>query len=129
MRRISGRAALNIFRHSRASGDDRRLPTPPGINDDARRRWSVAFRIVAGTIGAYALTSLTTAAFSLLLNRAGMDRVEAVTTATLGSFAFFAVIAMAAFHARSALRAWAWLLALSLLPALGIFLMMPGGQP
>lgn len=74
-----------------------------------RHRWSVASRAIAGTLGAYCLTSIATVALSLVLVRTGMDRVEAVTAATLTSFALFASIAMAAFHARSATRTWAWL--------------------
>ena len=74
-----------------------------------RNRLSVIARVVAGTLGAYGLTSLLTVASSLALSRAGMDAAEAVTAATLASFAIFAAISMAVFHARSVLRAWAWL--------------------
>ncbi len=98
------------------------------LTEQARGRWSVAFRVAAGTLGAYSLTSLATVALSLLLARIGMNRVETVTAATLASFAIFAVIAMAAFHARSAVRAWGWLLALGLPLALAVFLMLPGAQ-
>lgn len=96
------------------------------LTQQARGHWSVAFRIFAGTLGAYALTSLATVALSLLLARMAMDRVEAVTAATLASFAIFAVIAMAAFHARNAARAWGWLFGLA--PPLGLlsWLLMPG---
>ena len=79
------------------------------LTQQARGHWSVAFRIVAGAFGAYTLTSLVTVALSLLLARIGMGPVEAVTAATLASFAIFAGVAMAAFHARSAARAWGWL--------------------
>jgi len=74
------------------------------LTQQARGHWSVAFRIVAGAFGAYTLTSLVTVALSLLLARIGMGPVEAVTAATLASFAIFAGVAMAAFHARSAAR-------------------------
>ncbi|MCG2841297.1 DUF4407 domain-containing protein [Sandaracinobacter sp. RS1-74] len=94
--------------------------------EQARGRWSTMFRFVAGTLGAYALTSLVTVALSLLLARLGMDRVEAVYAATLASFAVFAGVAMSAFHARSAARAWGWLLAFGLPLALAVFLMLPG---
>lgn len=96
------------------------------LTQRARGHWSVAFRIVAGTLGAYALTSLVTVALSLLLARMGMDRVEAVTAATLASFAIFAGVAMAAFHARSAARAWGWLIGLSAPLCLLSWLLMPG---
>lgn len=91
-----------------------------------RVRWLVALRVVAGTLGAYALTSLATVALSLLLARIGMDRVEAVTAATLASFAIFAGVAIAAFHARSAVRAWGWLFGLAVPLGLLSWLLMPG---
>lgn len=80
-------------------------------NATPRPRLAVASRTLAGTLGAYALTSLITVALSLLLARAGMARTEAVIAATLASFAVFAAIAIAVFHATSAARAWLWLLA------------------
>ncbi|NWK94381.1 hypothetical protein DM806_01500 [Sphingobium lactosutens] len=66
-------------------------------------------RWAAVTLGAYALTVFVTAALSVVLART-MGRVEAVTAATIASFAVFAFASMAAFHARSALRAWTWLI-------------------
>jgi hypothetical protein len=95
------------------------------LTEQARGRWSAALRIVAGTLGAYSLTSLATIALSLLLARIGMDLVEAVTAATLVSFAIFAVIAMAVFHARSVARVWGWLLVLAV-PAGLTLLLLPG---
>jgi len=73
-------------------------------------RWSIASRVVAGTLGAYALASVITVALSLLLVRLGVNAVEAATGSTIASFAFFAVAAICVFHARSARRAWGWLL-------------------
>lgn len=70
---------------------------------------STPSRVLAGTLGAYGVTSLATIVLSLSLARLGMAKVEAVTAATLASFLIFAVIAMAVFHARSATRGWAWL--------------------
>lgn len=95
------------------------------VSKSARARWDVTFRVLAGTFGAYALTSLTTVALSLVMATFGMDRVEAVTAATLASFAIFAGIAIAAFHARSAGRAWGWLFALAVPPGLLTWLLMP----
>ncbi|EIZ77138.1 hypothetical protein WSK_4277 [Novosphingobium sp. Rr 2-17] len=92
----------------------------------ARGRWSVAFRVLAGTLGSYAFTSLTTVILSLLMARIGMNRAEAVTAATLVSFIIFAVVAMVAFHARNAVRASGWWLVLSLPLALAAFLLTPG---
>jgi hypothetical protein len=82
-------------------------------------------RILAVTLGAYALTSLATVALSLLLARLGMARIEAVTAATLASFAIFAMAAMAAFHARSPARAWGWQ-ALLAAPAGALILLLSG---
>lgn len=96
------------------------------LTEQARGRWSVAFRVVAGTLGAYGLTSLVTVALSLLLARMGINRVEAVIAATLPSFAIFAVIAMAAFHARNAARAWGWLFGLAAPLGVLSWLLMPG---
>lgn len=92
----------------------------------ARRRWLVASHVVAGTLGAYGLTSLATVTLSLILARAGMARTEAVIAATLASFAVFAVISMAVFHATSAARAWAWLTAGATLLAPLVWLLIPG---
>lgn len=96
------------------------------LTQQARGRWSVAFRVIAGTLGVYGLTSLATVTLSLMFAWIGMDRVEAVTAATLASFAIFAALAMAAFHVRSAARAWGWLVALGLPLALAVFVMLPG---
>lgn len=88
---------------------------------------SAASRIVAGTLGAYAVAALLTVALSLLLAKMGVSRVEAVTGATLASFALFAVAAMAVFHARDAVRAWVGLLAAGL-PA-GLLILLLSGAP
>lgn len=99
------------------------------LSKQARRRWSVAFRTMAGTLGAYGLTSLIVVASSLVLAAFGMDRVEAVYTVTLASFVIFAAIAMAAFHASSATQAWAWLIGASLPLGLLSWLFGAGAVP
>ena len=91
-------------------------------------RLSIASRALAGTLGAYGLTSLFTTALSLLLAWLGMARTEAVIAATLASFAMFAVIAMSVFHARSATRAWRSLAGSAALLAL-IWLLLAGSGP
>lgn len=98
------------------------------MSKQARDRWSMVARSLAGTLGAYGVTSLITAALALLLARIGMDRVEAVTTATLLSFAGFALIAMAVFHARSASRAWMWLIVASVPTGLAVLALLPGAK-
>lgn len=92
----------------------------------ASMRWSTIARVLAGTLGAYALTSLLTVAASRAMVRLGVDAVEAVTGATLASFAFFAAVSMVAFHAPSPARAWSWLFVFSGLCGLAI-LAMPAG--
>lgn len=90
-----------------------------------RARWGAAFHVLAGTLGAYGLTSLATAALSLIMAALGMERVEAVTAATLASFAIFTGIAIATFHARSARRAWGWLSAIAAPLGLLLWLLLP----
>ncbi|MGY2490647.1 DUF3649 domain-containing protein [Cupriavidus sp. CP313] len=71
-----------------------------------RYRAGVASRAVAAIAGGYALAALTTAALSVWLP---MARPDAVTTATLLSFAVYAAAAVWVFAVRSAWRAWAGL--------------------
>lgn len=89
-----------------------------------RRHWSSISRILAGTLGAYGFASLATVTLSLALARIGMDPAEAVTAATLASFAIFTAMAVTSFHARSARRAWAWLFGISAPLAIMIYLMI-----
>ncbi|MFT4053382.1 MAG: hypothetical protein QM681_02665 [Novosphingobium sp.] len=89
-------------------------PPPSAAAASARRhRLAVTARTVAGTLGAYGVTVQATIVLSFMLALWGMNRAEAVVAATLASFAIFAGISMAIFHARSASRAWLWLAATS----------------
>ncbi len=94
--------------------------------DTARRRWSVASRTAAAVIGGYALTSLLTLALSLLLPVLGMARPEALLAATVASFLVYAAVIMAAFHARSAARAWAMIAIAAVPAAIVVALLLPG---
>jgi hypothetical protein len=98
------------------------------LSGPVHTRLSVAFRVLAGTLGAYGLASLATVALSLILARQGMHRLEAVYASTLASFAIFSAIAIAAFNARSAARAWGWLLAFAVPIGLVALLLLPGTQ-
>lgn len=69
-------------------------------------RLGVASRAVAGIAGGYGLAAIVTAWLSLALPG---PRAEAVTTATLLSFAIYAGAVMWVFAARTAWRAWAGL--------------------
>lgn len=80
-------------------------------DNGARRRWSIASRVLAAVFGGYALTSLLTLALPLALGRAGLSQAQVLLAATTASFIIYAAIIMAVFSARSAKRAWANLLA------------------
>lgn len=87
--------------------------------------WSTASRTVAGTLGAYGLTYLATAALSLLLPHFGLDRVEAVYSSLIASFLIFAEIAILVFSAKTAGRAWKGLLIAAVPLALATLLLLP----
>jgi hypothetical protein len=73
---------------------------------------SVASRALAAIAGGYGLIWVATPALTLLLPRImDITLFDSVLAVTMSSFLVWAVIAMAVFHARSARRAWAWLLA------------------
>jgi hypothetical protein len=84
------------------------MAKPQGINP--AYRLAVASRIVAAVGGGYALTSLLTIAVSVLLPLAGINQAQSVFAMTSASFVVYAVVIMAVFHARTATRAWLWLL-------------------
>lgn len=88
------------------------------------RRLSLAARILAVTLGAYGAASLLTAALSLVLVWIGLSRPEAVMATTLASFAIYAGLAIAVFHARSTVRAWIGLLLVAAPSSL--FILMSG---
>lgn len=74
-----------------------------------RYRANVAARVVAGTIGAYAVAALFAAALARLLP---MPRAEAVIPATLLAFFVGPAVTIWAFLARGPWRAWAGVIAL-----------------
>lgn len=86
----------------------------------ARYRWAVASRAVAAIGGGYTVAALATGCLSLALTHgAGMARAEAVVTATLLSFLWFALAVIWVFAADSAWRAWAGLIVPAAVLALG----------
>lgn len=102
-------------------------PSALFLSVEARYRWSVASRVLAATLGGYAVTALATAVLALLLPRiAGMARVDAVLAATLSNFAIYAGVAMAAFSLRSAARVWVVLVAIIALLGALLPMLMPG---
>ncbi|WP_394680716.1 DUF3649 domain-containing protein [uncultured Comamonas sp.] len=79
--------------------------------------WAVASRLLAGSLGGYALAQLLPVALVAILAPA-LPRADAVLVAMQLSFVVYAVALMAAFAARSAGRAWAGMLLTSLGSAL-----------
>jgi hypothetical protein len=84
------------------------------LSQNARHRWSVASRALAAIVGGYALTSLANISVPLLLGAMDVNVPQALYAISMGSFLLYAAIVMAVFHARSAARAWLWLIGASL---------------
>lgn len=87
-------------------------------------RVSVAGRVVLAAFGGYGLASLATALLSLTLPLA---RSEAVSAATLLSFALMLAVAIYVFAARTLLRATVTVAAIAVLLGAGLWLTLPGG--
>ncbi|WP_095158686.1 DUF3649 domain-containing protein [Pseudomonas sp. Irchel 3E13] len=68
--------------------------------------WPMLSRIVAAILGGYAFTYAFTAALARLLP---LDKVDALISASLLSFAVYTGVILWAFACRSAARAWAGL--------------------
>ncbi len=82
-------------------------------------RAAVLGRILLAALGGYAVAALTTGLFALVLP---MPRSEAVTTATLLSFALMVAVVVAVFAARSLGRAVILVLGLAAPLAGGLWL-------
>lgn len=90
-----------------------------------RYRLAVTSRVLAAAVGGYALTSAIGTLMSLLIP---LERAQAVEMGTFLSFAAYAAILCWAFHVRSAMRAWTWLIAWTLaVSALCWWLLRHGG--
>ncbi|GJD86173.1 hypothetical protein HPGCJGGD_4070 [Methylobacterium haplocladii] len=91
-----------------ADGFDRRVLEPMATGRTLGRgyRAAVAGRVLLALVGGYALAALATAVLSLTLP---LDPAEAVTVATLLSFAVMAVAVLFVFAARSLHVATLWL--------------------
>jgi hypothetical protein len=83
----------------------------------------VTARTVAAVFGGYAMAALVAAACARWLP---MARVEAVVAGMLVSFAVYAVVVIAAFALRSALRVWLWLAAIGAPLAVALAVSMRG---
>ena len=92
------------------------------VDPENIRRVSIVSRIVAAVGGSYTVVWLMTAAAALALPG---SRRDAVLAATMASFLAWAIIVMAVFHARSATRAWAWLIGAAVPLGLIVWLLLP----
>ena len=92
---------------------------------DRKYRLAVASRVLAGFGGGYVLTSLIVATLSLALPG---GQASVVLSSTMAGFLIYAIIIMAAFHARSAIRAWLWIMAPSIPLAVLLAFMLSGGS-
>lgn len=82
-------------------------------------RWSIASRVLAALFGGYALAYGFTAFFSVYLPLVRADRV---VYASLACFAVWTAAVIYVFAARSATRAWLWLVGLTAVLCLAAFL-------
>ncbi len=88
----------------------------------ARYRWAVASRSIAALFGGYALAAAWAICMSLWLQRFGMARMDAVTTAGILSFVVQVCAVIWVFAVTSMRRAWAGILIPTALLALGAWL-------
>jgi len=79
----------------------------PAAGLDARYRWMVASRVLAGFVGGYLLASLATSVMALLLVCvSGHPRADALLIATMLGFVLYAGVIVWVFSTRTAGRAW-----------------------
>jgi len=90
----------------------------PRGSEGLRYRLGVASRALAAILGGYAVSALAATVLALFLPT---SRAEATLTGMLASFVIYTVAVMWVFAARTALRAWAGILAPS--AALGAVLL------
>lgn len=83
----------------------------------------IASRAFVAIVGGYVAAALYAATMARWLP---MPRTEAVMTGMLASFAVYAGVAIMAFAVGSATRAWIWLAAGCLPPALALYLSTHG---
>lgn len=95
----------------------------------SRHRWGIVSRVLAASVGGYAVAALVSSALTLALVRiGGAARADAVLWASVCSFALYTAVAIGVFAARSAGRAWAGL-ALAGLAAMACLLALGGWPP
>jgi len=84
-----------------------------------RYRAAIASRTIAALVGCYAASTALAMALARTLP---MSRAEAATAATMAGVLVLPALVMAVFAVRSAWRAWAWVLGLTLLGAVAAWL-------
>lgn len=89
-----------------------------------RYRWGVASRAVAAAVGGYVLAAVATRLLSLLWPA---PPAQAVMWATMLSFAIYAVAALWVFATRSAGRAWCGIIGVTVVMAVCVWWLQPGG--
>ncbi|MGO3714648.1 DUF3649 domain-containing protein [Alcaligenes aquatilis] len=89
-----------------------------------RYRLQVLSRIVAATVGGYALADAATVLLTLLWP---LPRAQAVLAANMLSFVWYTIAVMWVFSTKSATRAWVGIVLPTALIALLCFLVMPAG--
>ncbi|MCX5462702.1 DUF3649 domain-containing protein [Alcaligenes parafaecalis] len=90
----------------------------------ANYRLQVLSRIVAATIGGYALASAATVLLTLLWP---LPKGQAVLATNMLSFVWYTIAVMWVFSTRSATRAWVGMVLPTALIALLSFLLIPAG--
>ena len=98
------------------------------FTNDTRYRLGVAARVLAATIGGYALMSALAVLLALPLSWWWpMPRGQAVLVTTYFGFLAYVPVVLWVFHTRSAARAWGWLLLWTALAALACWGLLQGG--
>ncbi|MCC2976804.1 hypothetical protein LK533_08975 [Sphingomonas sp. PL-96] len=91
----------------------------------ARLAWvALTARVLAATVGNYAVTTLLTALLARILPTTA---AEGSMTATLLSLAIFPTLVLTSFAVRSPWRLWAWMLATSFVLGGGVWLSLASG--
>lgn len=93
------------------------------VNPDLRARLGVASRVLAASIGGYALICALAVWMALLLPT---GRAQAVMLASDLGFLIYLPVLLWVFHTRSATRAWGWLLGWTAIFSLLSWWWMPG---
>ncbi|WP_260610635.1 hypothetical protein [Sphingomonas sp. IC081] len=104
---VGSPAARLAMTRAEMARSDRTSPLPRQKAAKGISRGNLAARLLAAIPANYLLTSLATAALARLLAQGlGVPPVEASESATLLSFAVFAVLAIVVFSVRSIARLW-----------------------